>query len=147
MPHALSRIAAFLALLLIAQPISAALCEYRCLPATRDVSSGPRGRQDVKADVAGSCHGSEQDQTATEPESSNGAFLTSAPAVCVHDAESVTFSLVVEKSARVNVDGNALTVSMIFSAVNSRAPFQKRASDHRQAPPGTAPLLYSLLRV
>lgn len=147
MTPVLSRIAAIVALLLVVQPAGAVVCEYRCLPPARDASSGARGRHDVNADVAASCHGPDHDQTSAKPESSNGEFLTSAPAVCVHDGESVTLSVVVKKSARVSPDANALPVSTIFGALDGRAPLQRRANHQPPAPPGAAPLLSSLLRV
>ena len=144
----LGHIPTFVAALLIAQPIGAALCEYRCMPPARNISLSARSRDDLNAPAAASCHKSEQDQTGAETEASSGEFLTSVPAVCAHDAEPVTLSLAVGRSAPVSLDVNALAVSTFFNVRDGRPRLQERANAYSlPAPPGTAPFLARLLRV
>ena len=150
MPRTLSHIAALVALVLIAQPIAAAECEFRCLPPAHHAAAPATVRShDMTSHVAKSCHGPEQEQTNAESDTPNGGLLTPTAALCVHGPlESLALSSVVEKIGRVDVGVDLATASIIAeTVVDPLTPSLNRLDRQGPAPPSGNPQLSSLLRI
>ena len=122
MPRAIHHIACLVALVLVAQPVGAAVCEFRCLLPARHAARATAGSHDMTAHVAESCHGPQQEQTNAESDTPNRGLLTPAAAVCIHGSpESLALSSVIEKGGRVDGSVEAVTASIIVETVLSES--------------------------